>query len=364
MNILSLFDGMSCCQIALNRAGIKYDKYFASEIDKYAIQVTQANYPDTIQLGSVTDIMACDLPPIWLMCGGSPCQNFSFAGKRKGMATKCEQEITTLEQYLDLKQQGFEFEGQSYLFWEFVRLLHEVKPKYFLLENVMMEERWERIITRTLGVHPIVVNSSLVSAQNRKRNFWTNIGLEPAGLFGYPVSTITQPKDKGILLKDILESEVADKYYLSDKMLNYLQGREGKYSNVKINPEKTGTMNTKNNSCQLSTDPDTTLITDPNRKARTFTAGGHSGGLHSQMDLVVGSIKFGRTQEAKEIRKENMKKGKDYNTSIRRLTEIECERLQCVPDNFTNHVSSTQRYKMLGNGFTVDVVAHIFSFLR
>jgi DNA (cytosine-5)-methyltransferase 3A len=138
MNVLSLFDGCSCGQQALERANIKVNNYFASEIDKYAIKVTMANYPNTIQLGSVVDIKGADLPKIDLLIGGSPCQSFSFAGKRKGMSTKCNQEILTLEQYLELKEDGFQFEGQSYLFWEYVRILNEVKPKYFLLENVLV----------------------------------------------------------------------------------------------------------------------------------------------------------------------------------------------------------------------------------
>ena len=208
INVLSLFDGMSSGQIALERAGFKVDKYFASEIDKYAIQVTMANYPNTIQLGSVVNVNGKDLPKIDLLIGGSPCQSFSFAGKRKGMSTKDEQEILTLEHYLQLKEEGFEFEGQSYLFWEYMRLLNEVKPKYFLLENVMMGEKWEKILSKAIGVKPIMINSALVSAQNRQRLYWTNIGLEPQGLFGDLETIIQQPKDKKILLRDVLESEV------------------------------------------------------------------------------------------------------------------------------------------------------------
>ena len=169
MNVLSLFDGMSCGQQALERAEIKVENYFASEIDKYAIQVTMANYPKTKQLGSVVDVDGYTLPKIDLVLGGSPCQSFSIAGKRKGMATKDEQEILTLEHYLELKSDGFEFEGQSYLFWEYMRILKEVKPKYFLLENVMMGEKWEKILSKAIGVNPIMINSRLVSAQNRKR---------------------------------------------------------------------------------------------------------------------------------------------------------------------------------------------------
>ena len=150
MNVLSLFDGMSCGQLALQKAGIYVDNYFASEIDKYAITVTMANYPNTKQLGSVVDVDGYSLPKIDLLIGGSPCQSFSFAGKRKGMSTKDEQEILTLDHYLQLKSEGYEFEGQSYLFWEYMRLLNEVKPKYFLLENVKMKKEWQDEISKEL----------------------------------------------------------------------------------------------------------------------------------------------------------------------------------------------------------------------
>jgi site-specific DNA-cytosine methylase len=172
MNVLSLFDGMSCGQQALERSGHKVENYFASEIDKYAIQVTMANYPNTIQLGSVVNVDGYKLPKIDLLIGGSPCQSFSFAGKRKGMATTDEQEILTLDHYLQLKSDGFEFEGQSYLFWEYMRLLNECKPTYFLLENVEMGEKWEKVLSKAIGVNGIHINSALVSAQNRKRIYW------------------------------------------------------------------------------------------------------------------------------------------------------------------------------------------------
>lgn len=219
MNVLSLFDGMSCGQQALERAGFKVDNYFASEIDKYAMQVTMANYPETIQLGSVVNIDTSKLPQIDLLIGGSPCQSFSFAGKRKGMSTKDNIEILTLAHYLKLKDEGYEFEGQSYLFWEYIRIMQEVKPKYFLLENVMMGEKWERVISKTLGVNPVEINSSLVSAQNRRRLYWTNIGMVSAGLFGDMESIIKQPKDVGILLKDILQDNPNAKYYVSEKLI-------------------------------------------------------------------------------------------------------------------------------------------------
>jgi DNA (cytosine-5)-methyltransferase 3A len=461
INVLSLFDGMSCGQQALERSCIQVENYFASEIDKYAITVTMANYPNTIQLGSVIDVDGYKLPKIDLLMGGSPCQSFSFAGKRKGMATKCETEILTLEHYLELKSDGYEFEGQSYLFWEYMRILKEVKPKYFLLENVEMGEKWEKVLSKAIGVNGIHLNSSLVSAQNRKRIYWTNIGMKPGGLFGDLESIIKQPKDKGILLKDILESEVDEKYYLSEKMLMYLNSRKSNYNNGKINYKTENDIASCINKSSGSIDISDNIIIDTNRKSRTFTAGGNSGGLHSQMDLIVhntmprsGNPKQGGTghlsrsdgktycldtgnTNAVEIKavmlgrseawgmpkkndgksytlckeqphgiiltskdkrlkqtidENNLTEGKikaldTYNQSIhdryptlkdpkhndralfdgsriRRLTPIECERLQTVADNYTAHVSDSQRYRMLGNGWTVDVIAHIFSYLK
>jgi len=151
MNVLSLFDGMSCGQIALGRADIKVDNYYASEIDKYAIQVTQKNYPNTVQLGDVTKINAKDLPKIDLLIGGSPCQSFSRSGNGTG------------------------FDGKSKLFFEFARILEETKPKYFLLENVSMKKEWENVITEILGVEPVMIDSKYFSAQKRQRLYWTNI---------------------------------------------------------------------------------------------------------------------------------------------------------------------------------------------
>ena len=308
MNVLSLFDGMSCGQQALERAGIKVENYFASEIDKYAIQVTMANYPNTKQLGSVVNVNAADLPKIDLLIGGSPCQSFSFAGKRKGMATKDEQEILTLEHYLQLKAEDYEFEGQSYLFWEFMRLLNETKPKYFLLENVKMSKKWKDVLSKAIGVEPILINSNLVSAQNRQRLYWTNI------------PNIEQPKDKGIFLKDILQDNPNAKFYLSDKGVDRVNG----YNNTHI------------------------VVGGDFRNDEGFRwrENGKTGTLaaRARNDESCGQL-------AK------------INSQIRRLTPIECERLQTVKDNYTNFVSDSQRYKMLGNGWTVDVIAHIFKYI-
>ena len=425
MNVLSLFDGMSCGQQALERAGIPIENYFASEIDKYAIQVTMANYPNTIQLGSVVGVDASKLPKIDLLIGGSPCQSFSFAGKRKGMSTKDEQEILTLEHYLQLKSEGFEFEGQSYLFWEYMRLLKEVKPTYFLLENVEMGEKWEKVLSKAIGVNGIHINSALVSAQNRQRIYWTNIGMQPGGLFGDLESIITQPKDKGILLKDILESEVCEKYFLSEKMIAGFERHKERHNDKgtgfgyvpKNGIDKGNSL--RANAALCPTDNMlivglTEVRTEEAKQIRreTGTNPKRAKELVERTDGKTGAILTSQTpdnlikifnageiilkkpnvQIEKTINKntfyENEIKGLDfYNQSkhdkmptlanpshghlglfskniIRRLTPIECERLQTVKDNYTAHVSDSQRYKMLGNGWTVDIITHIFKYIN
>jgi len=350
MNVLSLFDGMSCGQQALDRNGIKVDNYFASEIDKYAITVTMANYPNTKQLGSVVDVDGYSLPKIDLLIGGSPCQSFSFAGKRKGMATKDEQEILTLDHYLQLKSEGFEFEGQSYLFWEYMRLMYECKPKYFLLENVMMGEKWEKILSRAIGVNPIMINSSLLSAQNRQRLYWTNIGLEPAGLFGYPQSTIEQPKDKGILLKDVIDEVVDEKYFLSEKLIICLNKRKGTTYDTFYSRDINGKSRTINSRLAAMGSADNYIIY--NMMPRSSKTGKGGTGLLSRKDGKTYCLDTGNTNAI------------EINDKVRRLTPIECERLQTVKDNYTNHVSDSQRYKMLGNGWTVDVIRHILNYMK
>lgn len=361
MNILSLFDGMSCGQQALNRCGFKVTNYFASEIDKHAIKVTQHNYPNTIQLGSVINVDGYSLPKIDLLLGGSPCQSFSFAGKRKGMITKDEQEILTLEHYLQLKSEGFEFEGQSYLFWEYMRLLNELRTKnpnvYFLLENVEMGEKWELVLSKAIGVKGIHINSALVSAQNRKRIYWTNIGMKPSGLFGDLESIIDQPKDKGILLKDILENQVEEKYFLSEKSIAYINRNQRNLSfQMNEDDDKSGCVVAR----YQSGIPYNQIVVhntqrrDPNCPSiqKNKNAGG-SGHL-SRNDGKIYSLDTGNTN-AVEIKQ---------NSRIRRLTPIECERLQTVADNYTNHVSDSQRYKMLGNGWTIYVICHILNYLK
>jgi DNA (cytosine-5)-methyltransferase 3A len=539
MNVLSLFDGMSCGQQALDRLGVKVDNYFASEIDKYAIQVTMANYPNTKQLGSVVNVDGNSLPKIDLLLGGSPCQSFSFAGKRKGMATKCETEILTLEHYLELKAEGYEFEGQSYLFWEYMRLLNECKPTYFLLENVEMGEKWEKVLSKAIGVNGIHINSALVSAQNRKRIYWTNIGMQPSGLFGDLESIIEQPKDRGILLKDVLQDNPNAKYYISSKMEEHLNSRD--FVKIKNGEDKSGTITTNgegkqgNNSTFISQEVDEKYFlsekmfdwltrhsekrgnefkkTKGDRKAgclsvsalqnvnlsadfiiknlndedknynllkkqhevkikqvkqinpslesggnqpyqqnRVYDIDGISGntnaveivaqrgrGEKGNIEQQLEARKDGKTNCLTSVQKDNLirqlnpsiesggkqpyqqdriydidgispalcanksdllitsgtlrthKDGEGFrevqsgkgatipararedgsgqnvvaiNSRIRRLTPIECERLQTVADNYTNHVSDSQRYKMLGNGWTIDVIAHILKYAK
>jgi site-specific DNA-cytosine methylase len=288
-SVLSLFDGMSCGQIALNRVGIEYDNYFASEIDKHAIKVTQANYPKTIQLGDVTKVFAKDLPKIDLLIGGSPCQSFSNAGG-----------------------EGNGFDGKSGLFWEYVRILNETKPKYFLLENVIMKKKeWEDIISEALGVKPIFIDSKLVSAQRRPRLYWTNI----------PITEM--PTDNGILFKDIIDLN-ADKYELSDVL-------KSRYKQKIID-----------NGSKLVIG--TTVID----------------GKIGQRDRV-----YGVNNKIPTLTATDYKQPKQVlvNGILRKVTPLEFERLQTVPDNYTNCVSDTQRYKMLGNGWTIDIIAHIFGSL-
>lgn len=405
-NVFSVFDGMSCLQQALNRSGIQFERYYASEIDKHAIKVTQANFPNTIQLGSIVDINPEDFDEIDFFAGGSPCQSFSFAGKRKGMSTKDEIEIITLEQYLQLKSEGFEFEGQSYLFWEYMRLLTAFRKKNpnikFLLENVMMGEKWEKILTRAIGVNPIEINSALVSAQNRRRLYWTNIGMVPAGLFGDMESVIDQPTDLGIFLKDILETEVDEKYFLKQETVGKLlewekRNKENgngfrvefKTADSKSEVLSTGSMKSSSTFLKIGRDG---KVKNNQDKASCFTAGANSGEINGiDFDkintLTTGSSKDNLIlQEQTEIKATmlgrsqawvmpendgkksytvcaNQPYGVKLNTRIRRLTPTECERLQTVEVGYTNHVSDTQRYRMLGNGWTVDVIVHILKYL-
>ena len=327
MNVLSLFDGMSCGQIALDQLGIKVENYYAAEIDKYAIQIAKKNYPNTIHLGNVTSIYVKDkrlnLPQIDLLLGGSPCQGFSFAGK----------------------QLNFD-DPRSALFFEYVRLLKECNPKYFLLENVRMKKEYQDVITEHLGVDPIMINSALVSAQNRVRLYWTNI------------PNITQPKDKGIVLKDILQDEIG--YELSDakvdRVLNSPRGKGYFYDQDKHH--KIGTV-----IAGYHKEPtDGSYIKCAAFRGRYYD---HEGKRTDHKESVAGKTTQHleirddeKTNTLTTVQKDNvLTQDKMY---YRKLTPLECERLQTVPDGYTEGVSNTQRYKMLGNGWTVAVIKHIF----
>ena len=284
LNVLSLFDGMSCGQIALEKAGIKVNKYFASEIEKEAIKVTMKNYPNTLQIGSVIDIKGVELPKIDLLIGGSPCQSFSNAGRGAG------------------------FDGKSGLFWEYVRILKEVKPTYFLLENVKMKKEWQDIISEALGVEPIEINSKFFVPQNRPRLYWTNIKVKNI------------PTSFNHCINDILE-DASIEYYLTEKQklkldLNY------KWSENEIIRHK---------------------------------AGKHQQDNVFRYDGIMGCLSASTHGSARHLTKTYLPNGE-----IRRLTENEVEKLQGVPINYTDNVSSSKRYEMLGNGWTVDVIAHIF----
>lgn len=288
MNVLSLFDGMSCGQIALNKAGIKYDKYFSSEIEPDSIKVTSDNYPNTIQIGDVKKIQGKDFPKIDLLLGGSPCQSFSNNGRGEG------------------------FSGKSQLFFEFVRILKDVQPTYFLFENVKMKKEWQDIISQNLGVKPIEINSKVFVPQNRPRLYWTNI----------PIGKLPTKKTKKIL--DILQKKVDDKYFLTPLQLSKLN-----------------------------------LIYDwKENDIIKHKAGKHQQDSVYRYDGIMGCLPASHHGAARHLTKTYLPNGK-----IRRLTEIECERLQGVPDNYTKCVSSSKRHEMIGNGWTVDVISFILSFL-
>lgn len=481
--VVSLFDGLSGGRIALSRSPhIKVLRYYSSEVDKYAIQVADKNYPqDTpYRLGDVTKIDGIALKkqiseefpnvPI-LLIGGSPCQGFSLAGKLKGSSTKSGIDVISLPQYLELKEQEFEFDGQSYLFWEYIRLAYELEVSYYLLENVKVTSKWLPMFNEAMGVEPILINSSLVSAQNRQRYYWTNI------------PNITQPKDRGIILKDILEP--IEVHYDSEPAIvpeatkkGFIEVQPGDCVDLAQPNSKTRrgrSMKDKSN-CLLTSNEFHQYIGRPcelrdfkpsslchhiadatdisgndsikrvyadSGKSPTLTTmqGGHrepkvlcgasrgrylvdgvrqdakqlTAGLTEQMlevrsdektnclttvqkdnlltvgleedarvplkDIPIADIVINQATEVykSDVSKSHCLMARDYKgfgnqgmTGIRtsttpyyrKLTPLECERLQTLPDNYTDCVSNSQRYKMIGNGWTIDVIVHILSHLQ
>jgi DNA (cytosine-5)-methyltransferase 3A len=316
MNVLSLFDGMSCGQQALDRLRLDFT-YYASEVDKAAIKVTTTNYPNTIHLGDVRNLDVSTLPKIDLLIGGSPCQNFSFAGKQQGATTKSKIEINSLKQYLKLKKEGFEFIGQSYLFWEYMRILTELKkinPKIiFLLENVLMAEKWKNILSTAIGVKPIEIDSKLVSAQTRRRLYWTNLEVE-------------QPEDKHIYLNDILE----DKTFLNKASIIGRRLKDG-----------------------VRKDYDKTVPITQCLEVRASNRNKCNCLTTVAKDNVLTNLPIGRHPGVYTD-----------NLPYRNYTPTELEALQTVKRGYTSCVSDSQRVKMLGNGWTVDVISHILKDLQ
>ena len=399
MRVLSLFDGISCGRLALERAGIPVEVYYASEIDKYAIKVSEKNYPDIIRLGDIREIdFSQFIGKIDLIIGGSPCQDLSIAKKNR---------------------QGLEGE-KSGLFWKFVEAVKTIKPKYFMLENVAsMSKENKQIITDTLGIEPILINSALVSAQQRKRLYWCNWAVE-------------QPEDKGIVLKDVLETGHAwseksvcitanynGAHFPHDYLFHQRQMVAENIEKPLLIQENTikGYTEINKGECFDNTFPNsqTRRGRKMDKKANCLTA------VVPQFFQYIGCAFRSRGKEKHlEVRKDEKAnaltsvmtdsaickplqvgcKGKDAQANriysvrgksvclnangggggaktglykidlpdgdyyVRKLTPVECERLQTLPDNYTDCVSKTQRYKSIGNAWTVDVIAHIFGALK
>jgi DNA-cytosine methyltransferase len=369
LNTLSLFDGMSAGRIALERAGIKVNKYYASEITKSKIKASRNYFPDNIYIGDVTKVSGHDYD-VGILIGGSPCQGFSIMGDRLNFN-----------------------DPRSGLIMDYFRILEELREKnpdvYFLLENVPMDKQAEIEISRRLGVLPVKINSSLVSAQNRKRLYWTNIPGTGSDLFG---DEIEQPKDKGILLRDILqpESEVDEKYYLKDKCYEYVKKRileNEKFCN--LNPEKSRAVQERYNESWNGTYISGELfniyesggaagrVYNTNNKSVTLKAEGGGGGAKTGLYLISDQF-INKNQNGIEF-KIDPEKSYTLNTvdrqslvidldkyRVRKLTPTECCRLQTVPDNYFNNsgLSDNQIYSCLGDGWTVDIIVHIFKGLK
>jgi len=380
INVLSCFDGLSGGQIALEKSGIEVNKYFASEIDKYAIAVAKYHYPNTIHLGDIKTIDAAALPKIDLMLAGSPCTDLSFAGLGKGLV-----------------------EGeQSSLFFDWWRLVQQLKPKYIFLENVRMKQEYKAMISELLGFDPIAINSALVSAQNRHRLYW--LGVRDGDT--YKAVSIEQPKDRDIVLPDILEDGLDDTWRLSNQAQD--RARNNPRSRAFTpDQEKSGAL--LSNQYKQSTDGLYACIKGGRIVNRRKLDGVRK---DNQLDLPLEAYLEGRQDDKSNclstVQKDNVliSKIRDKSKAVRvggrgsydrhewdsvdelhwrKLTPLECERLQTVPDGYTQYgdfggekfdkdgnfiryttkpVSNSQRYKMLGNGWTIDVIAHILEGIK
>lgn len=313
LNVFSAFNGCGGLWLALDALGVPVRKRYVSEIDKYANAVQMYRCPDTIQLGDITKIRGEDLGGIDLLAGGSPCQGFSRAGKRKGFN-----------------------DPRSKLFFDFVRLLDEAKPAYFLLENVCMPKDDVNIISSYLGVSPIEINSALFSAQNRRRLYWTNIPLQEL------------PKDKGLIISDILDDRLADGHHANKplKLCNVNPSGKGQNGNVYSVYGKSPTLTTnKGEGVKIGVKRvGTANIKGRDSLKRVYSIKGKSPclttmhGGHQEPKIAIDEIHW------------------------RKLTPLECERLQTIPDDYTlvpfgnRYMSNSQRYKMLGNGWTIEVI--------
>ena len=382
MKILSLFDGMSCGQIALRELGVPIERYYASEIDKHAIKQTQLNFPETIQLGDVEKWREWDIEwsEIDLLLAGSPCQGFSLAGKMLGHD-----------------------DPRSKLYWVFLDILHHVQKlspnAKYLLENVLMRPSDELRINESLGIRPVVINSALVSAQNRVRLYWSNIQTKSEGIWGELLTDIPQPADRGIYIGDILDDEVDEKYYMRNLSLNeealesIATTQDGKASSVvkldkKLKPKaqqaKASCLTAGGHSGGNHSDMDILCIRDPwlrknfrspSDKAHALLSCTYKGARANGMSVVPGTWRthkdgqgFRPTAGGKApcipARARNDGSGQPVakiGCMLRRLTPSECARLQTIPDWYKWGCSDTQAYKMLGNGWTVEVIKHILS---
>lgn len=325
IKVLSLFDGISCGRVALERAGIEVDEYYASEIDKHAIKVSKDNWKDIVHIGDVTKVSFKDgtlytengeynVGKIDLVLAGSPCQGFSMAGK----------------------QLAFD-DPRSSLYFVFERILSEIKQESpdvkFLLENVKMKKEYKDVITERLGVEPVVINSNLVSAQNRYRLYWTNIS-----------DNIEQPEDKGILLKDVVQEQVDEKYYIKGGRLKWLNN----FGEVKVKDGYIAFNPVKAKCLTVRAEPSwncTYILQWPH--------GTNSGGYRA-IDGKTPAMTTSSWESNNYLLSEGM---------VRKLTPEECEVLQTLPIGYTKCVADGHRYKALGNGWTVDVIAHILSYM-